>query len=312
MAWDEQDIQRVLTDAVNRYVELLSERAPEPLRYECITRSSGNQSPFDPNSVGIDVLSILAADRLLAIELKKCKFDDQGQRPKIGVFKDGQLELLERLTKQPSVSAYVVFNTLPKFEFPELPRGPQRTALELSSMAALPPRIFNQSPEILNGYFAGKGAVGATALDAFTKALVQRPLNKGTPFAQWLEVFQMSVGSINNCILWFISDGYVHELTFDQLQIALPHLQQLLLLPKGKSLIEAHRLLQYLRRHKSTDVTAIAEAEQIFKKAQQECLAAIRQHAIDLAVAQQFAIPHDVNEEPEDEPEPPMLGYDGP
>lgn len=311
MAWDEQDLQRVLTDAVNRYVEVLSERAPEPLRYECITRSSGNQSPFDPKSVGVDVLSILAADRLVAVELKKCQFDEQGLRPSIGQFKEGQLELLERLTKQPSVSAFVVFNTLPKFEYSELPRGPQRTVVELSSMAALPPRVFNQKSEILNSFFAGHGAVGSTALDAFTKALVQQPLNAGTPFAKWLEVFQTSIGSMNNCILWFISDGYVHGLTFNELQIALPHLQQLMLLPEGITLIKAHRMLQHLRRHKSKEIIAIEKAIDIFERAQQECLAAVRQHAKDLAFAQQW-VTHNALEEPEDEPEPPMLGYDGP
>lgn len=116
---------------------------------------------------------------------------------------------------------------------------------------------------------------------------------------------------MNNCILWFISDGYVHGLTFNELQIALPHLQQLVLLPEGITLTKVHRLLQHLRRHKSKEITAIEKEVDIFARAQQECLAAIRQHAKELAFAQQW-VTHNALEEPEDEPEPPILGYDGP
>jgi hypothetical protein len=312
LSWDETDLQRVLTHAVPRYVEFLSERAHEALRFECITRANSNQNPDDPNAVGVDMLSILAADKLLAMELKKCLFDDEGKNPQIGKFAEGQLSLLERMVTHPSVSAYVVYNTLPEFECAHLPHGPQRIVAQLSAMTALPPKMFKYKQETLHSLFAGHESVGATVLDVMTNALLQRVPNIEMPFVQWLEFFQTSIGSMNNAVLWFISDGYVRGLTLAELRAALPQLLQVQSSSEGVVLIKAYRLRQHYRRHRSGDAQAIQTAEVTYNLAQQAYLASVRQHAIDLAKIQRSSGYEKFAEDEADEQPPLQLGYEEP
>ncbi|WP_426112649.1 hypothetical protein [Massilia sp. PWRC2] len=266
----EQDVQTILTAAipgcathlgnlVNRFVDHASKTPP------------ASEQPTDkPRGLGLDVLAILDARRVLALEVKKVTH----HVPRLGKVEDAQIAFLQRLEQHALFDSYMVFDRLPDLRFLALQSHVARNLAQLGGIAAVRPDSASIAIKGI-GQFIGQQASGLTMLDVITRIVFEAP--EVDPSIQGLvDVLVQHVPEINNCILWFFGDGYVEKLTLAEVRQALDDLAKVDQ-ATGTTLIAAHEALRRLRNTKpAASSKAIQDAQNNYNKARTAYLDAVR------------------------------------
>lgn len=240
MSIQEIEVQRVMTGAVDRYIELLSKDGL--IKYKCTTRANRSQSTYDPEHLGVDVLGILDAKKILAFELKKTT---HGSTPSLPAVDKNQLDFLIEIQKASTIESYVVFDTIEDFEGTSH-TGSLRAIGQLASLAAIPPNWASEKKIIKT--FACQQSPASTVLDVFSRSLARNTADTDGAADLLLELMQKKVYHINNCFLWFIANESVLGLTQDEVQSIVNQLLDIKSLPEGMALVLAWRNYRNARK----------------------------------------------------------------
>jgi hypothetical protein len=283
MSWEENDVQRVLTGAIPIWLSILAEQAEEgTVSYRCRTRSSRNQNPKDPEALGVDVLALLGAKHVLAFEIKKNKKGDNDELPFLENLTDDQVEFLHRLRNTPYVSSYVLFDMHDSFDCHHVVQLKLQAIAQLSALAVAVPVVARKIQKDIR-FFCHPTYGGSSALDAISKAFTQRNVREGTATPLILELMLEELPHTNNCVLWFLSDGFATELTLDELRQSVHSLMAIKKSELGVRLIRAYKALRAASGTKGFSKTSeYALAKSAYFAAEGAFLIAAKEQALDL------------------------------
>jgi hypothetical protein len=217
----EQDVQTCLTYAIPRYAEHLGDLTKKFVEYVAKTPPNSEQPTDLPRGLGVDVLAILGARRVLALEVKKVDHETQ----RLGKVEDAQVAFLQRLEKNALFESYIVFDRLPDLRFKAVESYPARSLAQLNAIAAVRPNVIDSAKKDI-AKLIGPKANGLTMLDVITRVMCELP-ESDPDIANLFALLTKNLSAMNNCILWFFGDGYVADLSLEQAQAALVELIQL-------------------------------------------------------------------------------------
>lgn len=287
----ELDVQTCLTTAIPRYAEHLGDLVGEFIDYKNKTPPNSEQPTDLPRGVGVDVLAVIGARRVLALEAKKV---DHNKR-RLGKVEKNQVEFLNRLEKSAMFESYIVFDRLPDLHFDAVKSHPARRLAQLNAIAAVRPDLIEEAEERI-GDFIGPKANGLTMLDVITRVVFEQPEAPPPDMVALYELLAENISGINNCTLWFFGDGFVINLTVDQARAALAEFAQMMNSAELARLVTEYENLRSARKTGSdASTTAIQEAQESYRLAQQTYLLAVQSRV--------SAIPKGAQEDEEEERE---------
>lgn len=270
----ELDVQTCLTAAIPRCAELFGKWINKFIEYQTKTPPNSEQPTDLPRGVGIDVIGILAARKVLALEAKKVDHKTQ----KLGKVESAQVEFLKRLEQHALFECYLVFDKVPDLRFDDLPSWEARRTAQLNAIAAVHPASAGSATKNIADLIGAK-ASGLTMLDVITRIVFETPDTDPSVFGL-CEVLAKNLTAMNNCVLWFFGDGYVLDLTLDQVKKAMDELVKIDSTNHGRALVAAHETLRRLRRDKAkVGAGAIQKAKDDYGTAVQGYLTAVRHNA---------------------------------
>ncbi|MYN16796.1 hypothetical protein GTP81_08530 [Rugamonas sp. FT107W] len=220
MVVHEPDLQSYLTEAIPGYLQILGDFGTGFHPFCRRTPPSGEQPTELPRGLGLDVLSIVDAKRILALELKKTDHETRT----LGDFQPGQKAFLKYVDKLPFCNAYLVFDRMPSLNMYDVRGLRAQQVARLNRMAAVPPQLVD-AVEASPASYIGPGAIGSTMLDVVTRIVFD--LQQGTADAYALmDYLGEHVDEINNCFFWFFGEDYALGLTLDELKRSFAHLAE--------------------------------------------------------------------------------------
>lgn len=270
----EQDVQTILTAAIPGCAEHLGGLINRFVDHATKTPPSSEQPTDKPRGIGIDVLAILDARRVLALEVKKVTH----HLPRLGKVEDAQIQFLHLLEKHAMFDSYLVFDRVPDLRFLGLRSHVARYLAQLGGIAAVRPDSAKDAMTGI-GNFIGQKACGLTMLDVITRIVFEAP-EVDPSISGLIDVLLGRVPEINNCVLWFFGEGYVKELTVAEVRKAFGDLAKVDQ-SKGGSLILAHEALRTLRNaNPKPNVQALQQAQSNYDTARRAYLDAVRARAV--------------------------------
>jgi hypothetical protein len=266
----EQDVQTILTMAIPLSVAHLGDMVNRFVDYATKTPPPSEQPTDKPRGIGLDVLTLLDARRVLALEAKKVAH----KTGSLGKVEDAQIKFLQLLEEHAMFDSYFVFDRLPNLRFLHLKSHPARALAQLGGIAAVRPSSVEDAIKETKK-FIGQKASGLTMLDVITRIVFEEP--EVDPSVSGLfEVIEKNFAELNNCVLWFIVEGHVEELTLEQVRNAV---MECIAVggQSGKNLLNAHNTLRSLRNKRTNaDSEAVHQAELNYGAAKTAYLAAVR------------------------------------
>lgn len=304
MPWDENDVQRVLTGAIPVWLSILAEQAGEgATKYRCRTGSSRNQNPNNPEGLGVDVLALLGAKHILAFEIKKTKTRDSDRHQFLENLTDDQVAFLNRMRNSKHISSYVLFDMHDDFDYHQVASVKLQAIAQLSALAVAGPTIAKTAQKDVR-FFCRPILGGSSALDAITTAFTKFHSREGVAIPLMLELLLERLPHANNCVLWFLSDGFATELTLDELRRSVHSLMAIKQSELGADLIVAYKSLQAVSNTKGFRKTPeYVSAKSAYLAAERKFLVAAKDQALHLLQKPQKEVQH-----PED-PEPPEMDF---
>ena len=270
----EQDVQTSLTAAIPLTAAFFGNMLGRKIKHAAKTPPSSEQPTEKPRGIGLDVLTLLDARRVLALEAKKVDHE-KGRLAKV---EDVQIKFLQQLEKQAMVDSYFVFDRVPDFRFLHLDDNFAPALATLGAIAAVPPDSIEVAIEETKK-FIGQKASGLTMLDVVTRIIFEPP-EVDPNIVGLMSVIAEIISNLNNCVLWFFTDGYVEELTIDQVRKAFLDCTTVGG-KKGKDLLRTHAILRSIRTKRQRDVKAEQQANSDYEAAKIAYLAAVHAAAVD-------------------------------
>lgn len=282
MAWAENDVQRVLTGAIPIWLGILAEQSDSGgVPYRCRTSSSRNQSTTEPAGLGVDVLALVGAKHVLAFEVKKTKKNGPNGIPFLENLTESQVAFLHRFRSK-YISCYVLFDMHEEFDCYNVSQVKLQAISQLSALAVASPSAAKKAEKDLRFYCA-PALGGSSALDAVSRAFLQHTPREGALIPFLLELMLEELPHLNNCVLWFLSDGFAVELTLDELRRSLNVLMAVKTTELGADLMRAYRRLKsVIANHASPSGPGFEIARDAYEIAEKEFLSAAKTNTLDL------------------------------
>lgn len=260
MSAHELDIQGYLTGAITGHLQTLSEMVGAYHSFFRQTPPNSEQPTELPRGIGFDVLAIIDAKKILAIELKKTDH----VKKKFGEFVPGQKEFLAYVDQLDHCVGCLAFDRVPSLNFHEVKNYRAQHLARLNALTVVRPRMFADAEKNPNLYI-GERALGSTMLDVLTRIIFDLP--DGDPDIQELMTyFGENVEDINNCILWFIGDGYARELTVAEVKRAFDYFRDVNATPTGKAFRKAYERLSSVRKRPNAKAAQVVVEQEAYQR----------------------------------------------
>ncbi|WP_444843690.1 hypothetical protein [Duganella caerulea] len=267
MTVHEPDIQSYLTEAIPGYLQILGDFGTGFHPFCRRTPPNGEQPTQLPRGLGLDVLSIIDAKRILALELKKTDHETRT----LGDFQPGQKAFLKYVDQLAFCNAYLVFDRMPSLNLYSVKGLRAQQVARLNRMAAVPPQLVD-AVEASPASYIGLGAIGSTMLDVVTRIVFDLPQGEADAYAL-MDYLGEHVDEINNCFFWFFGEDYALGLTLEEFKRSFAHLADVRASATGEGLRTAFEALRSVRNKKDSTAQELTDAETAYLTARDDHLA---------------------------------------